>query len=83
MAIAVVFVVVVLLAAEVWAMVAVLLVELVVGIPDIGFELCGAGDLVPRRILRCSVNTELDCGEDSDCHCTDSMSSDGTDAISC
>ena len=83
MAIAVVFLVVVLLAAEVWAMVAVLLMELVVGIPDIGFELCGAGDLVPKRTLHCSANSEPDCGEDSDCYCTDSMSSDGTDETSC
>ena len=77
--VAVIFVVVVLLAAEVWAMV----VAFVAGIQGIGFELCGAEDSVPKQILRCSVNTELACGEDSDCYCTDSMPSDGTDAISC
>ena len=77
--VAVIFVVVVLLAAEVWAMV----VAFVAGIQGIGFELCGAEDSVQKRILRCSVNTELACGEDSDCYCTDLMSSDGTDAISC
>ena len=75
-------VVVVVHAAEVGAVVA-LLVELVVGIPDIGFELCGAGDLVPRRILHYNADSELDCGADSDCYYTDSMSSGGTDETSC
>ena len=67
------------LAAEVGAMT----VAFVAGTQGIGFELCGAEDSVQKRILRRSVNTELACGEDSDCYCTDSMSSDGTDAISC
>ena len=76
-------VVVVVLAAEEWAMMVVLLLELVVGIPDIGFELCGAGDLVPKRTLHYSADSELDCGADSDCYYTDSMSSGGTDETSC
>ena len=78
--IAVIFVaVVVLLAAEVWAMV----VAFVAGIQGIGFELCGVEDLAPRRILHYNADSELDCGADSDCYYTDSMSSGGTDETSC
>ena len=74
-------VLVVVLIAEVGAIMVVLLVELVVGIPGIGFELCGAEYLVPKRTLYCSANSELDC--DSDYYCTNLMSSGGTDATSC
>ena len=76
-------VVVVVLTAEVRAMMVVLLVELVVGIPGIGFELCGAEDLVPKRNLHYSADSELDSGADSDCYCTDSRSSGCTDETSC
>ena len=76
-------VLVVFLIAEVGAIMVVLLVELVVEIPGIGFELCGAEYLVPKRTLYCSANSELDCGADSDCYCTNLMSSGGTDATSC
>ena len=79
----VVAVVVVVLTAEVWTMVVVLLVELVVGIPDIGFELCGVEDLAPKQTLHYSADSELDCGADSDCYYTDSISSGGTDETSC
>ena len=83
MGLCVVAVVVVVLTAEVWATVVALLVALVAGMQGIGFELCGVEDLAPRRILHHSADRELDCGADSDCYYTDSMSSGGTDETPC
>ena len=73
---------VVVLAADAGAVV-VSLGVLVAGLQGIGFELGGAEDLAPRKIRHCSADSDLDCGADLDCYCTDSMASGGTDATSC